>query len=166
MSTPMAASTSCVSTSQAATWQLVCRLRTTNARLTTPFLVCGATIAPISWARVVQPSPADVASLPRCQAPRPIASLTLNGAQCILPITLKRRISRYDCMRMIRTSGLTSSSAPSSPAATNCMSLAYRARAGLLLRTSAMLTRQPQARALTHARVAEHRHPRRRQARR
>ena len=63
-------------------------------------------------------------------------------------------------MRIIRTSGLTLSSAPFSPAATNCMSREYRAQAGPLLRTSAMLGRQPQARVPIPARVAEHQHRR------
>ena len=97
-------------------------------------------------------------SLLLCQALRLIASLTLSGAQCISPITIRPRISRLGCMRIIRTSGLTSSLALSSPVATNCMCRGYRVPEGLLLRTSAMLTRQHRARALTPARVAEHRH--------
>ncbi len=160
----MADSISCASTSHSATCQLVCPLRTINVRMTTPFLVSGATIAPILWARVVQPSPAAVASSLPFQVPRPIASLTSNGAQCISPIILKRRISRCACMKIIPISGLTSSSAPSSPAAINSMFLVYRARTTPLLRTSAM-ARRPQARALTPAQVAEHLHLRQRRLR-
>ena len=158
MLTPMAASTSCVSMSQAVTSQLVCRLRTTNARLTTPFLVSGATIAQTWWGRVVQPSPVVAVSLLQYRAPHRIASSTLNGAQCISPITLRRRISRFGCMRIVPTSSLTSSLAPSSPAATSYMFRVCRERTTPLRRTSAMPGRQPQARVPTPARVAEHQH--------
>jgi len=103
------------------------------------------------WARVVRTSPAAVAFLPPSPAARPIASLTLNGARCISRITIRRRISRSGCMRMIPTSGSTSSSAPSSLAATNCMSQAFKVRARSLLRTFAMLIRQGRDRGLTPA---------------
>ena len=69
-------------------------------------------------------------------------------------------------MRMIRTSGLTSSSAPCSRAAINCMFLVCRDRTTPLPRTFAMPARRPQARALTPAREVEHRHLHRRLQRR
>ena len=138
-----------------------CLLHRILGHLTTRFFLYGAIIAPTSWARVVQTSPAAVASLLPCQALRPIAFLTSNSVQCISPITLRRRISRCGCMRIIPISGLTSSSARSSPAATNCMSRVYRARVGRLLRTSAMLARQRQARAPIPVRVAERPRPQR-----
>ncbi len=157
----MVVSISCVSTSHSATCRLVCRLRPMYARMTTRFLVSGATIAQTSWARAVQTLPAVVASLLLCQALRPIASLTLNGAQCISSITIRPRISRYDCTKIVRTSSLILSSAPCSPAAINSMSRACRDLTTPLPRTSAMLARRPQARALIHAQVVERRHLRR-----
>ena len=66
----------------------VCPLPPIYARLITRSFLFGATIAQTSRARVVQLSRLAAASLLRCQALRPIASLTLNGAQCISPITI------------------------------------------------------------------------------
>ena len=103
-----------------------------------------------------------MASLLLSQAQRPIASLTLNGAQCISPIITRLRISRYDCTRMVRTSGLTLSLAPCSRAAINCMFLVCKDLTTPLRRTFAMPARRPQARALTPAREVEHRHLHRR----
>ena len=60
-------------------------------------------------------------------------------------------------MRMIPTSGSTIFSAQSSREATNCMSRAYKDRAGSLRRTSAMLIRQARDRVVTRARVELHR---------
>lgn len=151
----MAASISCVSTSHPAISQLVYPLRTINARMLTRFLVSGVTIARTSSAWVVQTSRPAVASLRPFQEPRLIASSTSNGVQCILPITIRRQILRSACMRTIRTSGLISFSARCSPAAINCMSRVCKDLTTPLPRTSATLVRQPQARALTPAQVAE-----------
>jgi hypothetical protein len=94
--------------------------------------------------------------LPRYPGVRPIVSLTLSGAECILPPPLLRRISRRACMRITLISGLTSSSGPSSRGAINRMSRVCRGRTTPLRRISAVLTHQPQVRALIPARVVEH----------
>ena len=160
MLTPMAASTSSASTSQPATCQLVCPLQTINARMLTRSSRCGQTTARIR-SRVARISlAAHAVYLRRYLAPLPIASLTSNGAQFISPLPVRRRISRFGCTRIAPTSSLTSSLAPSRPAATSCMSQVCRERTTPLLRTSAMPARQRQAYAPTPARVAEHRHRR------
>lgn len=106
--------------------------------------------------------PAGAASLHRCQAVRPIASLTLSGARCISPITRRRRISRFGCMRTTRTRGSTSYSGRYNRGAISCMCPACKDRATSLHRTSATLVLQRQARAVIPVLVVEHRHLRRR----
>jgi hypothetical protein len=147
----MVALTSCVSTNRTATCQRVCPLRIINVHMTTLCSLSGAIIALTWWARAVRTSPAAVASLHPYQAVRPIASLTSNGERCISPITIRRRISRSGCTRMIPTSGSTISSVLFSLAAINCMSQAYKDRARSLLRTSAMRIRQGPGRGLIPA---------------
>ena len=151
----MGGSISCVSTSHWVTCQLVCQHQTINARMPTPSFLFGQTFA-LMRSRAAPVSLAEHAvSILRYPAPRPIASLTLNGAQCISPITLRRRILRCACTRIIPTSGLTSSLALCSPAATSCMSRVCRDRTTPLRRTSAMPARRAQGRVPTRVRVAE-----------
>jgi len=154
----MAASTSCVSTSQTATSRRVYLLRTINVRLHTPSFLFGRTSALIRRRDAPASRAERAVSLPPYLALRPIASLTLSGAQCISLLPLRRRISRRVCMRIIPTSGLMSFSAQCSQGAINRMFLVYRVRTMPLRRTSAVPTRQQRAPAPIPARVVEHQH--------
>ena len=97
-------------------------------------------------------------SLLRCLAPRPIASLTLNGAPCISPITLRRRTSRSRLYENNPNKRFDIIFGTVQPGSDQLMSRVFRGPAASLLRTSAMLTRQHLARAPIPARVAEHLH--------
>ena len=164
MLTPMVASISCASTNQVATSQRVCPLQTTYVRLLTRSSRCGQTSAQMRSPAARISLAAHAVYLRRYLAPLRIASLTSNGAQFISPLPVRRRISRYGCMRIVPTSSLTLSLVPSNQAAISYMSRVCRDRTTPLLRTSVMLTRRRQACAPTPARVEEHR-PRRRQLR-
>ena len=166
----MGGSISFVSTSQTVTSRPVCLLRIISVHMTIPSLGCGRTCAPTptSLCLAARASRAETAgSLPLSQAPPQTASLTSNGARRTSPIPVRRRILRYAFMRTILTSVSTLSSAPSSPAATNCMSRVSKVRAGPLPRTSAMLTRQGQGLAVIpvlegqRQRLHRQQHPRR-----
>jgi hypothetical protein len=119
-------------------------------RLITRYSLPGPTYARTSGMGV-QTLTAAAVSLRQYQAPRLIVSLILNGAQYISRIPVRRRTSRYACMRMIRTNALTSSSARFSRGAINCMFRVCRVQVTPLRRTSAVLARPQQARALISA---------------
>ena len=88
--------------------------------------------------------PADAVCLHRSPGTRPIGFSTLNGVRCILTITLRRRISKCACMRVIRTTALTLSSGRYSRVAINCMCRVYKVLTTPLHRTSAMRRRRVQ----------------------
>ena len=104
--------------------------------------------------------PADAASLHRYQGARPIASLTLNGVGCISTITIRRRISKCACMRVTRTTALTSSSARYSRGAINCLCRVCKVLTTRLHKTSAMPRHQRQARGRIRVREEGRRHQR------
>jgi len=149
MSVPMGGWILCVLTSQADRHN-VCLRPYLYVRLITRYSRLGPTYARTSGVGV-QPLTAVAVSLRQYQAPRLIVSLILNGARYISRIPLRPRTSRYACMRMIRTSALTSSSARFSRGAVNCMFPVCRVRVTPLRRTSAVSARLQQARALIPA---------------
>src|SRR5262245_49810423 len=150
MLVPMAGWILCALTSQADSFHNVCLLPRLYVRLITRYFLPGPTYARTSGMGA-QTLPAGAVSLRQYQAPRLIVSLILNGARYISRIPVRQRTSRYACMRMIRTSALTSSSARFSRGAINCMFLVCRVQVTPLRKTSAVSARLQQARALIPA---------------
>ena len=150
MLVPMGGWILCVLTSHSDSVRNVCPLPQMCARLITRYLLPGPTYARTSGMDV-QTLTAAAVSLRQSQGPRLIVSLILNGARYISRIPLRRRTSRYACMRMIRTSALTSFSARFNRGAVNRMFRVCRAQLTRLRRTSAVSARLEQARALIPA---------------
>ena len=150
MLAPMDGWTLCVLTSHSDSLHNVCLLPQINVRLITRYFLPGPTYSrtPGQGAETLR---AAAVSLPQYQAPRLIVSLILNGVRYMPRIPVRRRTSRYACMRMIRTSALTSFLARFSRGVINCMFRVCRVQMALLRKTSAVPTRLQQARALTPA---------------
>jgi len=140
----------CVLTSQVGSFHNVCLLPQFYVCLTTRYFLPGPTYARTSGMDV-QTLTAAAVFLRQYQAPRLIASLILNGARYISRIPLRPRISRYACMRMIRTNALISSSARFNRGAVNRMFRVCRVQVTPLRRTSAVSPRLQKARALIPA---------------
>jgi hypothetical protein len=140
----------CVLTSQMDSLRNVCLLPQFNVSLITRYFLPGPTCSR-TLGLAVQTLTVAAVFLRQYQGPRLIVSLILNGVQYMPRNPVRRRTSRYACMRMIRTSVLTSFSARFNQGAINRMFRVCRVPTAPLRRIFAVPIRLQWARALTIA---------------